>query len=198
MLYEVSYMSKAGVPSILHVIAENCEQARAYFCETETGAEFCSIREGASSSRPGVPSVTVPAGWQAASEGATASTSPAPAPAPAPVRLSDLIPLKSKVTVYVPGTVDVDKATDNKKQVELVARLLSDSFGGATASPASGYWVAADGSLVVERVTMVFAYCDTAAAEKHMDDVVRLCYRLKSEMRQEAIALEYNGNMYFV
>ena len=44
---------------------------------------------------------------------------------------------------------------------------------------------------------MVFAYCSTADAEKYIDDVVSLCYELKREMGQEAIALEYNGGMYF-
>ena len=87
---------------------------------------------------------------------------------------------------------------DNTAQVERVARLLSECFGGATSSPARGYWVAQDGALVAEKTTMVFAYCDTAAAEKYIDDVVTLCNELKHEMGQEAVALEYNGSMYFI
>ena len=112
--------------------------------------------------------------------------------------LAALIPLKSKVTVYVPSTINVNEETDSTPYVELVARFLSEAFGGATAAPCAGYWVAADKSLVAERTTMVFAYCSTEQAEKYMDDVVRLCYRLKVEMSQEAIALEYNGGMYFI
>lgn len=87
------------------------------------------------------------------------------------MKLKDLIPLKSKITVYVPATVDIN--------VERVARLLSECFGGATSSPARGYWVAQDGALVAEKTTMVFAYCDTAAAEKYIDDVVTLCNELR-------------------
>ena len=113
-------------------------------------------------------------------------------------KLAALIPLKSKITVYVPATVNVNEAVDNSAQVERVARLLSSAFGGATASPVRGYWVSAEGSLVAEHTTMVFAYCDTAAAEKYIDDVVTLCVELKHEMGQEAIALEYNGAMYFI
>ena len=45
---------------------------------------------------------------------------------------------------------------------------------------------------------MVVAYCDTAAAEKYIADVVTLCNELKHEMGQEAVALEYNGSMYFI
>ena len=85
------------------------------------------------------------------------------------MKLKDLIPLKSKITVYVPATVDVNKEIDNSAQVERVARLLSECFGGATASPVRGYWVAENGALVAEKTTMVFAFCDTAAAEKYID-----------------------------
>lgn len=117
---------------------------------------------------------------------------------PQPLKLAALVPLKSKITVYVPSTVNVNEATDNSAQVERVARFLSEAFGGATASPVAGYWVAADKSLVTEHTTMVFAYCSTEQAERYIDDVVRLCYDLKVEMGQEAIALEYNGGMYFI
>lgn len=113
-------------------------------------------------------------------------------------KLSAMIPLRSKITVYVPATVNVNQAIDNTTYVEKVARLLSSAFGGATATPAAGYWVAEDSSLVAEKTTMVFAYCDTAAAEKYIDDVVTMCVELKHEMGQEAIALEYNGAMYFI
>lgn len=97
------------------------------------------------------------------------------------MKLKDLIPLKSKITVYVPATVDVNKEIDNSAQVERVARLLSECFGGATASPVRGYWVAENGALVAEKTTMVFAFCDTAAAEKYIDDVVTLCNELKHD-----------------
>lgn len=46
------------------------------------------------------------------------------------MKLKDLIPLKSKITVYVPATVDINKEIDNTAQVERVARLLSECFGG--------------------------------------------------------------------
>ncbi len=54
------------------------------------------------------------------------------------MKLKDLIPLKSKITVYVPATVDINKEIDNTAQVERVARLLSECFGGATSSPLVG------------------------------------------------------------
>lgn len=112
--------------------------------------------------------------------------------------LENMIPLKSKVTVYVPATVNVNEEIDNSEQVARVARLLSECFGGATASPAQGFWVSDARELVKESTTMVFAYCTTEQAEEYMEDIVRLCVTLKHEMGQEAIALEYNGGMYFI
>lgn len=112
--------------------------------------------------------------------------------------LENLIALNSKVTVYVPSTTDVDKVIDNRPQVEAVARLLSDCFGGATASPVKGYWVANNGDLVVENTTMVFAYCTTEQATIHMPEIIQKCRELKRDMGQEAIAMEYNGQMYFI
>ena len=300
-LYEISYFNHAGVPSIIHVNANDSETARAWFeaCECENGEVFCGIREGASSSRPGVPVRTVPADWQQVEDSeiieqndrfaevrtmaaawrladklfptdyAHDSSRSERAGYPiyhstaygvsayicdlgdrlelnfpdghsfniwvrpetvevcpyadrkcgdhaqcskcsrgevntddvtegAPLTLAALIPLKSKVCVYVPSTVNVNEEIDSSPYVERVARFLSESFGGATASPVSGYWVAADKSLVVEHTTMVFAYCSTDDARRYIDDVVRLCYSLKREMGQEAIALEYNNEMYFI
>lgn len=112
--------------------------------------------------------------------------------------LKNLIPLNSKITVYVPATVDVDKEIDNAPYVERVARMLSEAFGGATSTPAQGFWVSQENALIRENTTMVFAYCRTEDAEKYMEDVVRLCVSLKHEMNQEAIAMEYNGDMYFI
>jgi len=112
--------------------------------------------------------------------------------------LENYIPLKSKVTVYVPATMEVNNAIDNTAQVERVARMLSECFGGATSTPTKGFWVSNDGELVGENTTMVFAYCTTEQAENYMEDIVRLCVILKREMSQEAIALEYNGEMYFI
>ena len=46
--------------------------------------------------------------------------------------------LDSKVSIYVPSTVNVNEPVDNKQQVIAVIRQLSTMFGGATASDAVG------------------------------------------------------------
>lgn len=113
-------------------------------------------------------------------------------------KLKACIKLSSKITVYVPATQGVDQQTDNTAQVERVASVLADLFGGATSTPAVGYWLSPAAGLVAERTTIVFAYCADKALQEHIDKVLELCQWLKDDMRQEAVALEINGEMYFI
>ena len=112
--------------------------------------------------------------------------------------LKNLFTLHHKVTVYVPATCGVAEACDNTAQVERVARLLSGWFGGATSSPALGYWLSESAGLVAERTTVVFAFAAEDDFTAHLEDVVNLCGELCREMQQEAVALEVDGAMYFV
>jgi hypothetical protein len=75
---------------------------------------------------------------------------------------------------------------------------LSDMFGGATSTPASGAYRTTDGSLVTEAITIVYAYCTSEQAEKHMPAVMALCDKLKNDMSQECITLEYNNQIAFI
>lgn len=106
--------------------------------------------------------------------------------------------LTSKVSIYVPTTVDVKNPVDNHAQVLSIIGKLSDMFGGATASDAVGGWRCSDGSVVVEKVTIVYAFCKDEELVSHIDDILSICGRLKEEMRQEAISLEINGQLAFI
>ena len=113
-------------------------------------------------------------------------------------KLQNCIKLASKVTVYVPGTNGIDKAADNTVAVDATATLLSDLFGGATSTPARGYWVSPSAGLVKENTTVVFAYASEAALDSGIDSVVDHCAKMCKELAQDAIALEVNGEMYFI
>lgn len=113
-------------------------------------------------------------------------------------RLQNCFKLGSKVTVYVPATNNVNEEIDNEKYVKAVAERLSFWFGGATSTPARGYWVSTDAGLVKEDTTIVFAYTDTEKLQNCIDRLVDLCEWLKAEMTQESVALEINGEMYFI
>lgn len=125
----------------------------------------------------------------------------------APVNLINIVNMKSKkfvfdldskVSIYVPSTIEVNQTTDNRKQVERVIRELSTMFGGATASSAVGGWVAASGETVIEHVTIVYSFCTSEGLKNHIDDILNICESLKIEMSQEAITLEINGQVKFI
>ncbi len=113
-------------------------------------------------------------------------------------KLENLFKLSSKITVYVPSTIDINKEIDNSIYVEKIAALLSECFGGSTSSLALGYWKSPTTGLVKEKTTIVFAYCNESDLQNNVDKVITACEELKEELTQDAIALEINGDMYFI
>lgn len=101
-------------------------------------------------------------------------------------------------TVYVPSTVNVTEQADNREQVNKVMRDLSEMFGGATSTEAVGCWLTEDGRQVMERITKVYSFTTSAKAAEMFERVINLCEWLKREMKQEAISLEYNGQLKFI
>ena len=106
--------------------------------------------------------------------------------------------LSSKVSIYVPTTVNVNEPVDNSEQVKRAMTALCGMFGGATASDARGGWVSPGAGLVIEAVTIVYAYCKEAELAEHFDEIVAMCEELKDEMKQDAISLEINGQLAFI
>lgn len=113
-------------------------------------------------------------------------------------RLTNLFKLGSKVTIYVPSTIDININIDTTEYVENTATLLSTCFGGATSTEALGYWVSPTSGLVKEKSIMVFGYCKEADLEAHIEDIIDWCEKMKADLKQDAIALEINGEMYFI
>ena len=113
-------------------------------------------------------------------------------------KLKNMFKLSSKITVYIPSTCDINKQADTKKYIDACAVLLSESFGGATSCEALGYWVSSNAGLVKERSTMIFAYCSDADLQNHIEKILDFCLTMKTELKQDAVALEINGEMYFI
>lgn len=113
-------------------------------------------------------------------------------------KLQNLFKLSSKITLYIPSTININQKIDNKKYVEEAALLLSNCFGGATSCEVLGYWNSPSAGLVKEKTTMVYAYCDTEGLKNHLDEVIDFCYELKEELKQDSVTLELNGEMHFV
>ena len=112
--------------------------------------------------------------------------------------LENMVKLSCKITVYIPSTVNINQQIDNTWYVDKCATLFANCFGGATSTETLGYWTSPTMGLVKERSTMVFAYCTTDQASQHFDKVYMFCKDMKKELAQDSIALEYNGEMYFV
>lgn len=106
--------------------------------------------------------------------------------------------LNCKWAIYVPSTMNVNEHIDNTKEVERIIGELSDLFGGATATPALGGWRCNDGSVVTEKVTIVYAYCTSELSVEHADEVLTIARRICREFNQEAVTVEYNGQIAFV
>lgn len=113
-------------------------------------------------------------------------------------RLKNMFKLSSKITVYVPSTCDIDKPVNTQEWVEAAATLLSNCFGGATSCAALGYWTSPTAGLVKEHTTQVFAYCSDADLQAKIETVLDFCEAMKKDLTQDAIALEVNGEMYFI
>jgi len=113
-------------------------------------------------------------------------------------KLKNVFKLSSKVIVYIPSTTDINTEIDSSSYVNDCATLLSDCFGGATSTQALGYWHSVTAGLVKEKTTMVFAYASESDLNEKIEVVIDYCEKIKKELSQDAIALEINGEMYFI
>ena len=113
-------------------------------------------------------------------------------------RLEKLQPLRHRVAIYVPGTNGVNTAADNARYVKMAAAALSNLFGGATATPAIGYWMSDAAGLVEEKTTVVYAYAAGADLERGLDVVIDFCADMRADLQQEAVSLEIDGSLYFI
>lgn len=113
-------------------------------------------------------------------------------------KLEKLQPLRHRVAIYVPGTNGVNTAADNARYVQMAAATLSNLFGGATATPAIGYWMSDAAGLVEEKTTVVYAYATNGALESGLDDVIDFCDGMKTELQQEAVSLAIDDSLYFI
>lgn len=113
-------------------------------------------------------------------------------------RLKFKFDLDCKVSVYVPSTINVNEHTDNSEQVKKTITALCKLFGGATASRATGGWVCETGETILEDVVIVYSFCTSEQLAEHFHEVIAICERIKSEMAQEAVTLEVNGQVSFI
>jgi hypothetical protein len=112
----------------------------------------------------------------------------------------NLTPLTHRVAITVPSTVNVTDAapTLQAQWVDTILTTLSTLFGGATALPGIGAWVSPTAGLVKENIVNVFAFCSEEGLTKARPAVMKLAMDLCVAMRQEAVAVDLDGKLYFV
>ena len=108
--------------------------------------------------------------------------------------------LRERVAVYVPSTIDAvnDGSDISARMVERVAAALSEMFGGATITEGRGAWMSAEHGLIIEQVTIIYSYCNNDALEQNAARLHELAEQIRDEMRQEAVSVEINDELYFV
>jgi len=106
--------------------------------------------------------------------------------------------LTHKFSIYVPSTIDVNTTTDNTEKVRETLVFLSGLFGGATSTAASGAWVSPSAGLVVEDVTICYAFCTFFQMLKNRRTVKQFAARIREEMKQDAVSVEIDGKLMFV
>ena len=106
--------------------------------------------------------------------------------------------LNNRIAVYCPSQDRDGQSIPNAQElVTEVLSCLSELFGGATATPSQGAWINDRGALILEDITIVYAFAaelGSAVIEK----VEALCEKIKTDGRQEAVSLEVNGELFFV
>jgi hypothetical protein len=113
-------------------------------------------------------------------------------------RLKNMFKLSSKITIYIPSTCDINKPVNTQEWADAAATLFSNCFGGATSCNALGYWTSPSAGLVKEHSTMIFAYCSDTDLNAKIETVLDFAEAMKKDLSQDAIALEINGEMYFI
>lgn len=110
-------------------------------------------------------------------------------------KLVGMFSLSHKVSCYIPATININTEIDNTPYVNHMAEIMSNAFGGATATKASGYWMSDTCGLVKENTTIIFSFAETL---DNLDPVIDYLVQLKTELNQDAMAIEVDGKMWFI
>jgi CRP-like cAMP-binding protein len=112
--------------------------------------------------------------------------------------LADRLGRANQVSVYIPTTIDVDRAVDTSSYVQRTLAFLGERFGGATTNQARGVWNSNDAGLVGEDIHIVRSYATQDALDQHLHAILEFVEGLKVELRQEAMAVEINQKLMLI
>jgi hypothetical protein len=109
-----------------------------------------------------------------------------------------MMALSHKVAIYVPSKVKgVELRNAHKRWLTATLKRLGRMFGGSTYVKGVGTWVGDDGELVMENVAICYSFTDKAGLDANGDAVMDLAREIAADMRQEAVAVEMEGSLFF-
>jgi len=109
--------------------------------------------------------------------------------------------LPMEVAVYVPSTSNVDKeisASEMKSRVKEVETYLAETFGGFTSSEKVGGYMSGNSGIVTEKVVPVTAFATSESFSKNKSKLVNKMAVWAKKWGQEAMGLEFEGDLYYV
>lgn len=108
--------------------------------------------------------------------------------------------LQHEIRLYLPSTFDVSGEVDKDYHQYLltkVCKIFGRRFGGFTMTEATGGWVAQDGQLVTEKITIIASKCDGLTPAR-LRFARRVAVLVKYLLKQEAVSLEIDGTLYLM
>lgn len=104
----------------------------------------------------------------------------------------------NRVRLYIPSRDRHGKHVANEKLTAAAEELFARLFGGCTCFDARGIYVVETGRFIKERIKIVESICTQQELAKHLPAVRTFAVRVKSELKQEALALEINSVLEFI
>ena len=107
----------------------------------------------------------------------------------------DRLQRNNHIGIFIPTTYDVDKYFDTTPYIDRTLAFLGERFGGATSEEAKGIWNSEDIGLVGEKLFKVHTYATSTDLKNFLDEVVEFVRVIKTELKQEAMAIEINQKL---
>ena len=107
----------------------------------------------------------------------------------------DRLQRNNHIGIFIPTTFDVNNYFDTTPYIDRTLSFLGERFGGATSEEAKGIWNSEDIGLVGEKLYKVHTYATSNDLKNFLDEVVDYVRDIKTELKQEAMAIEVNQKL---
>lgn len=107
----------------------------------------------------------------------------------------DRLQRNNHIGIFIPTTFEVNKYFDTTPYIDRALSFLGERFGGATSEEAKGIWNSEEIGLVGEKLFKVHTYATSDDLKMYLDEVVDFVREIKTELKQEAMAMEINQKL---